>query len=298
MFKVFCEELVAAMQEKMGSDYDIRMNHVVKNNGLELDGIVVLKKEEKTAPTIYINEYFLQHLEGRSMDSILTEIIQITKDEEENSKSVSVQTLISFESIKDKIIYRLVNYEKNKSELKKVPHIRYLDLAITFHCLVKCEEEEIGTIRIHKSMMNRWKVETKQLWEEAKKNTPKLFPIQIRTMTEVIADVLKKEETVVSMEHDFPQSEMYIFSNEAGINGASVLLYEDVIANFAYSNQSDFYILPSSIHEVILIPYQRNFSKNVLSEMVNDVNTTQVPMEDVLSNRVYIYHRNKNAIEM
>jgi len=298
MFNAFCEDLITQITILMGEDYDIRINHVVKNNGVKLDGIVILKKEEKAAPTIYINEYFNQYQEGRNMDSIVKEIIQITMEEEKNFKRTIIPENLSFDYMKNKIIYRLVNYEKNKSELEKVPHIRYLDLAITFHCLVKWEKVEIGTIRIHKEMMNQWEVETKDLWELAKKNTPKLFPIQIRSMNEVIADILKQEVGSVPLDSNSLQSEMYIFTNKSGINGASVLLYENAISNFACSNHSDFYILPSSIHEVILIPFQQNFSQNELNNMVNDVNNTEVSTEDVLSNRVYIYHRNKNAIEM
>ncbi len=298
MFNAFCEDLITQITILMGEDYDIRINHVVKNNGVKLDGIVILKKEEKAAPTIYINEYFNQYQEGRNMESIVKEIIQITIEEEKNFKRTIIPENLSFDYMKNKIIYRLVNYEKNKSELEKVPHIRYLDLAITFHCLVKWEKVEIGTIRIHKEMMNQWEVETKDLWELAKKNTPKLFPIQIRSMNEVIADILKQEVGSVPLDSNSLQSEMYIFTNKSGINGASVLLYENAISNFACSNQSDFYILPSSIHEVILIPFQQNFSQNELNNMVNDVNNTEVSTEDILSNRVYIYHRNKNAIEM
>ncbi len=298
MFHSFCEELIAQITVLVGEDYDVRIRHVVKNNGVKLDGVVILKKEENTAPTIYINEYFTQYQEGRSMNSIVKEIIQITMEEGEKIIPSIVPENLSFDYMKNKIIYRLVNYEKNKSELEKVPHIRYLDLAITFHCLVKWEKVEIGTIRVNKEMMNQWQVTTKDLWELAKKNTPKLFPIQIRSMNEVIADLLKQEVGSLPFDHESLQSEMYVFTNKSGINGASVLLYENAISNFASSNQTDFYILPSSIHEVILIPFQQNFSKKELNEMVNDVNSTEVPTEDILSNRVYIYHRNKNAIEM
>lgn len=291
MFTTFCESLIEEVGTKIGPDYIIHKNHVVKNNGLELDGIVILKKEERMAPTVYINDYFCQYEEGRSMDSIVKELIQIVTEEGKKKRPVIAKEFLSFSYMKDKIIYRLVNYEKNKSELEKIPHIRYLDLAITFHCLIKCEKEEIGTIRIQKEMMEQWNLSQSDIWELAKENTPKLFPIRIRTMNEVIADILQGEVEGI-------ESEMFIFSNESGINGASVLLYEHALSNFAASYQSDFYILPSSIHEVILIPCQKKFSQKQLIEMVKDVNSTQVPMEDILSNQVYIYHRNQNIINM
>lgn len=298
MFKAFCEELTARIRVCMGEDYEIRMNHVVKNNGVELEGIVILKKEESSAPTIYVNDYFTQYQASRSMDSIVEELLQIIAREQKKSKLSLTGEQLSYEYMKTRIIYRLVNYEKNRLELENIPHIRYLDLAITFHCLVEQEKEEIGTIRIREEMMRQWQVEVADIWQVAKENTPKLFPIQIRNMNEVIAGIFKEKTGVIPEECSSMQPEMYIFTNESGINGASVLLYEDELSNFACSHDSDFYILPSSIHEVILIPYLKKFSRQKLNQMVNDVNRTQLPQEDILSDQVYTYQRSQNSIEM
>jgi hypothetical protein len=94
------------------------------------------------------------------------------------------------------------------------------------------------------------------------------------------------------------QQKMYILSNHKGINGATCLLYENVLYEFAQLIQSDFYILPSSIHEIILVPYDKTISKETLADMVKDVNRTQVARDEVLSDRVYFFSRKNNAITM
>jgi hypothetical protein len=91
---------------------------------------------------------------------------------------------------------------------------------------------------------------------------------------------------------------MYILSNFKGINGASCLLYENVLSEFAQLIQSDFYILPSSIHEIILVPYDKAILKEALAEMVEEVNRTQVSGDEVLSDRVYFYSRKNNSLTM
>ena len=91
---------------------------------------------------------------------------------------------------------------------------------------------------------------------------------------------------------------MYILSNQKGINGASCLLYENILLDFANQIRSDLYILPSSIHEIILIPYQKETTLQALIEMVRDINCTQVAPEEVLSDSVYRFSREKNAIVM
>jgi hypothetical protein len=82
---------------------------------------------------------------------------------------------------------------------------------------------------------------------------------------------------------------MYVLSNDRGINGASTLLYPNVLYDFASSIRMNFYILPSSIHECILVPDTGKLSKAALKEMVKDVNDSHVSADEVLSNEVYYY---------
>ena len=151
--------------------------------------------------------------------------------------------------------------------------------------------------------MESWNLTVKDLYQLAGVNTPRLFPPSIRTMEDVLQEVLEpmnesypiyEEEEDITQEIPFhiesPHS-MYILSNSSGINGASALLYPQVIEKFSNSIKSNVYILPSSIHEVILVPFQEEIDKSQLTQMVNEVNETQVSKEEVLSSSVYYYDR-------
>ena len=91
---------------------------------------------------------------------------------------------------------------------------------------------------------------------------------------------------------------MYILTNQKGINGASCLLYPDVMNKLSEEFQSDFYVFPSSIHELILVPTHDNKSNNEYSNMVREINATQVAREEVLSDHVYYYSRVNGLVMM
>jgi hypothetical protein len=218
----------------------------------------------------------------------------------------------AFEQMKPYIFFRLVSFERNRKLLSDIPHISYLDLAVTFHCLVRNDEEGIGTIRITNEHMKLWDVTLEELKTLAVQNTEELFPASIKSMEEVLAGILSEgvldssEENITEdlSLHLLPniknntQPKMYILTNQKGINGASCLLYENVIRQFAQKINSDLYILPSSIHEIILIPKDLSMNKETFTKMVEDVNRTQVAAEEVLSDHVYHYSRENDRILM
>jgi hypothetical protein len=308
-YNKFLEDVKQCVAWKIGGNYTVQLNHVIKNNAVELDGIVIFEEGGKISPNIYLNSFYEQRKSGITIEKIAEEIVHIYYSSMRNKKTEEFPVQFSFEELKPCIIYRLVNYSKNKNILCDMPHIRFLDLAITFHCLVKQDEEGIGTIRITNELLEKWEVMLKDLFKIAHRNTPKLFPVQIRTMNEVIREIVQKEmaepelsadellEDIFNDMQNKKDMQMYILSNSKGINGASTLLYEDVVQNFANQIDSDFYVLPSSIHELILVPYHQSMEKETLRSMVCDVNQTQVPQEEILSDQVYLYRRESNSFE-
>ena len=126
----------------------------------------------------------------------------------------------------------------------------------------------------------------------------------MEVMTEIIydsADALDEEmmETFFDMnvyeDSAFP---MYVATNVFKMNGACILLYDGVLKKFAEKIGSDFYILPSSVHEVIFVPANGDMDARYLIQMVKEVNATEVAPDEVLSDNVYIYHADKDFVEI
>lgn len=295
------------MKERMGAGYDVQIYKVMKNNSLELHSLVVRRDEESIAPNIYLKPYYEAYLQGVTLDEIIDRLCMIydscSSPEQNQSISYTLQEMKSY------ICYRLVSYEKNRKLLKTVPYFRYLDLAVTFHCLVRDDEEGIGTIRITNEHVKLWGITTEELKELANSNTKRLFPATIRSMEEVLLGMLKgRVDSEAEDRKDSaldggpggresrPKPMMYVLSNQKGINGATCLLYPEVIRSFAEELKADLYILPSSIHEIILIPADQRMKVEALNRMVEEVNRTQVAEEEVLSDHVYYYSREKDMI--
>lgn len=288
-FDVFQEYIEEHILEGWKKDVELEITTVKKNNGIELRGLYIKQEGMNISPTIYLDEYYSYYLKGEGLD----EIIQRIREEYEWKVSWVANyhfNLEKFECVKDRIIYRLVNYEKNEEILEDCPHLKLYDLALTFRWVAHSDDIGISTALVTNQEVVAWGISMNELLLAAKENTPRLFPAQMVDMDEMI------QRAGVS----FPQEEtaipMYIMTNKQEVNGASVLLYDDVLQKFASQKKTDFYILPSSIHEVILVPSDRIDDPSDLFVMVADANKTVVALGDILSDSVYYYSRKKNQI--
>lgn len=300
-FGEFLSLMKRSVKEAVGAGYQVEINHVIKNNSIELDGLVVLKDKECITPNIYMNIYYEKYLAGESVNEMVEDIIRIYKRSREDNEKNELHIRYELDEMESCIIFRLINYDKNRKLLMDVPYIQFMDLAVTFHCLVKNNEKSIGTIRITNEHIRNWKVDIGYLKEIARVNTPILFPPVIRNMNEILNEILQGEDFYQVMSDGAEPAKtntMYVITNTKGINGASCLLYPAVIKNLAQKLDSDLYILPSSIHEIIAVKANRTMNKKAFREMVFDVNRTQVPEEDILSDNVYFYSRERDAITL
>lgn len=270
----------------------VQIQRVPKNNGVILTGICILKKGGKITPTIYLGEYYDRFHDGCGMKEIAEAILQKHR-ELETIDDADFRFYSDFEKVRSRIVFRLVNYEQNKLRLTEMPFEPYLDLAVVFYCHVETSEGGQAAIPIYKNHMKLWKVGKEELIKHAKKNTPKLFPCEIIDMKSMMPSKTDpKEQEVVErmideMEHCFMP--MFILTNSCKLNGASVILYPHVLSDFAKACGGNFYVLPSSIHEVLLMPDRGKAGLQDMSHMVLEVNRTQLDAEEVLADHAYYY---------
>ncbi|MDI9509298.1 MAG: hypothetical protein GX319_09330 [Clostridiales bacterium] len=288
------------IKERMGHGYKVKVYKVMKNNSLELDSLVVLKEDRSFAPNIYLNAYYESYLEGTCIREIMDRLCMIYS----HCAVPAVQDNFeySFELMKPYIFFRIISLDRNKKMLAQIPYMEFLDLAITFHCLVRSEEDNIATIQITNEHIRLWGVTSQDIKDLAFENTRRLFPPVIKSIGEMIngiisGDIGEKEGIIIENDcnDEFP---MYVLTNVKGINGASCLLYKDVIKELAQLLKSDLYILPSSIHELILVPMVSTKDKESFSRMVMEINSSQLPVEEILADHVYIYSLSRDTISL
>ena len=280
-----------------GEGGNITINHVIKNNGCEMDGLVIMEKGKDIAPTIYLDSFYELYTNGENIKNIIRQI-EVIYEQNKNNVTFDVNILKHFATIKDKIVYKVVNYRSNDKLLEQVPHKRILDLAVVFYCLLDNEYGRSATALIYNNNLKNWNVTIDDVYKAALKNTPDLLHSKISSM----AALFEKCGVNVDGEEvdlkDYVPSDMYVLTNESKLNGAACILYENVLYDFAQKLGADLYILPSSVHEVILLPKLSMFEKDELVNMVKEVNTEGVAADEVLSDHVYEYNRTERLITM
>ena len=190
------------------------------------------------------------------------------------------------DKVKDKIIFELVNYEKNEKRLLDRPYIKIMDLAVIFAFVATDLGRDFGVVHITNEIAKQFGLTRDEIWEFAKVNTPKLLKADIMPMSSFVYDEKADNE------------EMYIICNRKKTSGAGVILYDRILEELSSELESDLYILPSSVHETIVIRADKNKDVYALQEMVKNINNTVVSAEDILSDKVYCYYRNSKKLEI
>ena len=296
-YKEFVEYIKMNAGYIAGEGGNITINHVIKNNGCEMDGLVIMEKGKDIAPTIYLDSFYELYTNGENIKNIIRQI-EVIYEQNKNNVTFDVNILKHFDTIKDKIVYKVVNYRSNEKLLEQVPHKRILDLAVVFYCLLDNEYGRSATALIYNNNLKNWNVTIDDVYKAALKNTPDLLHSKISSMAALFDKCgVKVDGEEVDLK-DYVQSDMYVLTNESKLNGAACILYENVLYDFAQKLGADLYILPSSVHEVILLPKLSMFEKDELVNMVKEVNTEGVAADEVLSDHVYEYNRTERLITM
>lgn len=292
-------------ENKNKESYKVELHKVIKNNGIVLDGITIRGKEDKVTPNIYLNSYFESYQMGKPLSVIMEEIIYQYQNVKEE-RDFEVEDITDFLNVKDQIVLRLVNYERNKELLKNCPYKKYLDLAVTFRYIASKNRMGIASSLISNAEFTEWNIALEELYQIALFNTMREFPWQMDSLARVISDCLKqKEPDILSKElladmTEFEDKEnkvnMYVLTNDTGINGATCILYDNVLRHFAKVQDSNIFILPSSIHEVMLVPENTETEPEFLSKLVVEANSSAVGLIDLLSDHIYYYDRERDKV--
>lgn len=305
------------------TDCIVKVHKVLKNNDIELDALTVVTKMSNVSPTIYLNSYYEEYNNGREAEQIVKEIYTLYS---EYNKSIdfNVDVFKDYEQIKNRIAYKLVNTKANEKLLKIVPNVPFMDLSFVFYCLLDDDYLGSATALIHNDHLEMWGVSVKDLFAKAKENTPRLLEYELRDMNDVIKDMLVADlkQTVYENDDrydrncDLPHPEevadglmreiketrnalsMYVLTNKQRSNGAVCMIYDKVLEEFAKQQGKDVYILPSSVHEVILVPAVDGIKRQELTDMVKEVNINELDDIDILSDHVYIYDIKDKTIKM
>ena len=283
----FLKEVEVRLKEKMNKDVVIKTQKVRKNNNVIYYGLIIQKPEQNVAPTIYLNAFYDMYESGMDMGDVI-QCIMDTYKKGEVKESIDMDFFCNFEAVKERIAYRLINAERNKELLEQIPHILFMDLAICFYYAFYQKELGEGMILIHNSHMEIWGTNHKELMKLAEENTGRMLPPSMVSMKSLLQEMF--DENV--------DPGLYVLTNEKKCQGAAVLLYPHVLEEASKQLGGNFYVLPSSIHEVILLKERGHENTEGLKDMIREANDTQVATEEILSDYPYYYDAEKKKLKI
>ncbi len=284
----FCEYLLASLVNQMEQDVTISKETIRKNNNVSLDAFIIHMPNVSSAPVVYLQPLYKAYRDGSSIHKIAQTVLERLKKELPLSMELAEQVR-SLESARDRIAFRLISKKDNEELLNDIPWVPFLDLAVIFYLHLGVKDDKQITTVIHDHQAKSWNLSPEELYDLAKENTPRLCPSTIGRLEHMLFGWDEEEDRMIPCDTDVPT--LYVLSNQTGINGAVCMLYDGIIKDFADRVGSDLIILPSSIHEVLMLPDSHDQDYEMFRQMVRNVNAEDVPKEDVLSDELYLYRR-------
>ncbi len=307
-FKGYVKDNILKKLPDTYSSFNVDIKTITKNNGLKLDGLYIYGHND-IVPLIYLNGYYEMYNDGTSLETIMSGISECYINNVDHSDITNeiTENIMDYKTIKNNIFSKIVNTKNNESILSKRPHTEYEDLSVTYHIMVNKDKEKIASIPISNDIAKAYGVTVEELDQVARDNMSKKDPMVIRSLDEIVREMIipnmvnngmSKEQAEEMFDEMFPMNDkvkMYVLSNKSKMNGAVWITSPEALEALCEKFGEEFFVLPSSIHEVIVVP-NNEVGKEELQKMVTDVNIAEVSPEERLSDNVYLYKNGKLSI--
>ena len=265
------------------------------------EALTIRPENSNIAVNLNMSKYFEACEKETDFGTIVEKAVDAIEDGLKHQPVLDVDALTDYEQMKDKLVMEVVSSKINENVLKNIPHKELEDMAVVYRFVLNSKEDGRETILVTNQMLETMDITPEQLHTDAMKNAPELKPAVIKGMSEVIAEMMGKSPedlTDMGMSMDPSDEQMFVATVPDKIHGAGVIAYQNFMDQAAERVGGDFFILPSSIHEVLLVPDNGIISLGDLKAMVKDVNATQVAPEDKLTDSVYHYDSKDKIFEL
>lgn len=297
-YKDFIKEVERHIKDYLPEEWkneEVSVRQQLKNNGIQLYGMSIRIPGSDLTPQIYLDNAYQSYNMGVSMEEILKKLAEQYLKSVETAPKLGIHKF-DYENWKDSLFMCAINADKNRKLLSSVPHQIVEDLAVVYRYLIEEDGGIFGTVLVNNDHLKLWNIDSEMLHEQAEKSMKQLMPYEFHSMDYVIADIMGSpiEESQLSMENSF----MFVLSNSKKWQGASYLFCPDVLEAVSKELGGNYLILPSSIHELVLIREEKERGIEDLKDIVCDINQSQVVEEERLSNELYRYDAEAGSISM
>lgn len=285
-YEEFKTNLIEELKDFYGADATVELTTATKNNGIHLDGIIIRIGETNVAPIIYLQQYYEEYMENEniSISEIVGRIVELRERHELQDADGVIGKITDWAYVREHIYPMIVSAEDNEEMLRALVSKPFLDLAVIMYIRLD-DILQIGgeaTVKVSKEMLSSLNVSEEEVYDAAMNNMKSdgysvqdIFTVIRRMIDEDIPDDVNREK-------------MFVMTNADKRYGAAGLLdINNIVMGLGITN---CYILPSSIHETLLVPATSNMNVSMLKNMVLEVNESTVSREEKLSDNVYLYN--------
>ena len=273
----------------LGDGYEIEMNDVNKNNGVVLTGLNIHKTDSPVSSIVYLDEFEANGIDiGIAASKVVDQYFDTINEQEQATGNIQ-DMLLDKELLLKYVLPKLVNTEKNQVSLENAVHKGFADLAVTYYVLLPNSGNGNGlqTVTLNTVVIQKLDINLEELHEAAIRNM-KRNGIVMQDLSEMLGGISGPT----------PQMPLVVLTNKNKVFGAAALLDENYLRLVADRFDSDLYILPSSIHEVILLPASEGGEASFMVNMVREVNQDYVEPQDFLSDNAYLYDKETGGISV
>lgn len=299
--KMFAEGVARQMKDYLPEAYQdvtCKVTEQQKNNGTVRIGLLLERPGARIAPIVYMEPLYMEVQKGKPMEQVMLQMAEICKRSLEIKALPEQIDMTDYDAVKEYLSIQVINQKANQKLLSRLPHKEIEDLAVI--CQIEFpapDGEGIGAIKVTEELFSFWGVDQETVYQKALENAEKKNPPILTNINETLkgsfgiqpepSNLLETEKGAI----DSADPGLYVLRNKTQIDGASVLAYPHLPEQLQKVFPQGYYILPSSVHEVLIVPKHHTVTPKELGEMVREVNRKEVAREEVLSDRVYEFDK-------
>lgn len=289
----FKRELLKRVRERAGSEVTVEIVAIQKNNRTKKDVIAFSDKENNLQPLIYMDSIYSQYCAGAELSVCVGFAVEVYR----SAMEIDIDTAYKeWKNVRGKIEMTVINKAWNEDAMSGIPHMDFLDLVLYCRIIIDKNENGVASMIVQKHMLKEWDISEEELWEAAFSNL-KTEEFEIKDVNEVLRFIFPERDLTGLPDKNKFESALYVLTNKYQNRGAIGMLRTDLLEKFAEWGDCDLYILPSSIHEVLLLA-DNEIPVDELRRMVRSVNRGVVDEMDRLSDEVYYYQRGSGKLEI
>lgn len=290
--KTITNKLLSEAKEYGFDSYEYE---TVDKPGYQYEGVIFYNAEKKSGvcnPVFNLTDGFAEYKKGTTMASMVARFVDYIKN---NVPSIDTTALLNFDNVKNEILPRVVNVNLNKEYIERMVHrvIKGSDLAVIYYVPVAKGDNQISYATITQPMLKAWKINKTQLNQTALENLAR-GGYRLQSLANFYEASFFKSTPKLLKAKDLKkvrvEGDAFVITNDNNLFGAALVLNTDLLKEIREAIGA-FYILPASVHEVIIMPKRRNDNLKELNELVKQTNEDHVALDEQLSNVVYEFDK-------